>query len=77
MVALPGMWGLRGMSHLHFTTGSFLVAAQSYLLGSVASPTDDMLDHVGAFGLWLGDNYRTPASVYDWADAYARFLKGE
>lgn len=72
MVALPGVWLV---SILHFTTSSFLVAAHSYLLGSVSSPTDQMLDNAGQFALWLGDNYSSPASVYDWADAYNRFLR--
>lgn len=63
------------MSHLHFTTSSFIVAAHSYLLGGVSDPTDDMVDHAGSFGLWLAGQYRRPSHVYDWADAYDRFMK--
>lgn len=61
------------MTHLHFTTSSFVVAAHSYLLGGVSDPTDEMLDHAGSFGLWLARQYRKPAHVYDWADTYKRF----
>ncbi len=61
--------------HLHFTTSSFLVASQSYLLWSVESPTEDMLEDAGRFAMWLGDNYPSPASVCDWADAYRRYLR--
>lgn len=61
------------MTHLHFTSASFIVAAHSYLLGTVSDPTDDMMDHAGSFAMWLKGQHRRPAHVYDWADAYKRF----